>query len=93
MGTEFNADEFTQEMQEKAKALAKTKKEMEKQRTQKGSVTLIINGKKTVHELPCEINDCDVCEEIAEIQFRIDHMMTEMKINLKSMFDGFFENF
>lgn len=90
MANEFNADEFCSDMQNKAKELAKVKKNVDKQRTKKGTVTLIINGRRINHELPCGIPNCETCKIIDDIQFRIDHMMLEMRANLFDIFGDFF---
>lgn len=90
MANEFNADEFCKGMQKKAKELVKVKENVNKQRTQNGTVTLIVNGKKITHELPCEAPGCETCAIINEVQFRIDHMMYEMRANLFDIFGDFF---
>ena len=90
MPNEFNADEFCKNMQDKAKELAQVKKNVDKQRTKTGTVTLVINGRRITHQLPCDIANCETCEIINEIQFRIDHMMLEMRANLFDIFGDFF---
>jgi hypothetical protein len=90
MANEFNADEFCQGMQQKAKELANVKKQVGKQRTKNGTVTLIVNGKRITHELPCDVKNCETCVVIDDIQFKIDHMMLEMRANLFDIFGDFF---
>lgn len=90
MTNEFNADDFCSQMQDKAKELAKVKKNVDKQRTKKGTITLIINGKRIEHELPCHVKDCETCVLINEIQGKIDRMMLDMRTNLFDIFGDLF---
>lgn len=86
MTNEFNADEFCNQMQQKAKHLAVVKKQVNKQRTQDGTVTLIINGKKIRHKLPCDVLRCDVCDTIERIYDDIDSMINDMHEDLFNIF-------
>jgi hypothetical protein len=89
--SEFNADEFCKEMQDKAKSLTKrAEKQTLKGRVQQGQITLILNGKKYIHNLPCTDVPCSVCEKINEIQSKVDDMMNQMNDAFGDMFGSWF---
>jgi hypothetical protein len=99
MGENFDVDKFCSDMQQKAKNLKGSAKEIKQDLNKandlfkgvKTHVTITVNGKKVEHDYPCHVKDCDICKKVDIMMAEFDDMEKRFDTMFGPM-DDFFDD-